>query len=51
MTRRRLSMLVVGVILLVVAASRGLAACPTSTGLLVWTVALDQYPQSIDTTF
>ena len=51
MTRRQVSVLVLGVILLVVAATRGLAVRPTPTGPLVWTVALDQYPQSIDTTF
>src|SRR5947207_12832484 len=47
MTRRRLSILVVGVLLLVVAASGGLAVRTTSTGPLVWTVALDQYSQNI----
>jgi DNA-binding beta-propeller fold protein YncE len=47
MTRRRMSILGVGVILLVVAASRGLAVRTTSTGPLVWTVALDGFPQSI----
>src|SRR3954447_4772884 len=47
MTRRQVSVLVLGVILLVVAATRGLAVRTTSTGPLVWTVALDGYPQSI----
>jgi DNA-binding beta-propeller fold protein YncE len=47
MTRRQVGVLVVGVILLVVAATRGLAVRTTSTGLLVWTVALDGFPQSV----
>jgi DNA-binding beta-propeller fold protein YncE len=47
MTRRRMSFLVVGVLLLVVAATRGLAIRPTPTGPLVWTTALDGFPQSI----
>jgi len=44
---RRTSILVVGVILLVVTATRELAVRTTSTGPLVWTVALDGFPQSI----
>src|SRR2546423_3653259 len=47
MTRRQVAVLVVGVILLVVAATRGLAVRTTPTGPLVWTVALDQFPLSI----
>ena len=47
MTRRQVSVLVLGVILLVVAATRGLAVRTTPTGPLVWTVALDQFPQNI----
>src|SRR2546423_322607 len=47
MTRRRMSFLVVGVLLLVVAATRGLAVRPTPTGPLLWTMALDGFPQSI----
>src|SRR5438093_8574585 len=47
MTRRQVAVLVVGVILLVVAATRGLAVRTTPTGPLVWTVALNGFPQSI----
>jgi DNA-binding beta-propeller fold protein YncE len=47
MTRWQVAVLAVGVILLVVAATRGLAVRTTSTGPLVWTVALDQVPQNI----
>jgi DNA-binding beta-propeller fold protein YncE len=47
MTRRRVAVLIVGVILLVVAATTGLALRTTSTSPLVWTVALDGFPQSI----
>src|SRR2546430_12852866 len=47
MTRRQVSVLVLGVILLVVAATRGLAVRTTPTGPLLWTVALDGFPQSI----
>src|SRR2546423_3584526 len=47
MTRRQVAVLVVGVILLVVAATRGLAVRTTPTGPLVWTVAMDQFPLSI----
>jgi hypothetical protein len=42
-----MSILVMGVILLVVAAIRGLAVRTTPTGPLLWTVALDGFPQSI----
>jgi DNA-binding beta-propeller fold protein YncE len=44
---RRMSILVMGVILLVVAAIGGLAVRTTPTGPLLWTVALDQSPQNI----
>jgi DNA-binding beta-propeller fold protein YncE len=47
MTRRQVGVLVVGVILLGVVASSGLAVRTTPTGPLVWTVALDGFPQSI----
>jgi DNA-binding beta-propeller fold protein YncE len=47
MTRRQVAVLVVGVILLVVAAISGLAVSTTPTGPLRWTVALDGVPQSI----
>ena len=47
MTRRQVAVLIVGVILLVVAATTGLALRTTSTSPLVWTVALDGFPQSI----
>jgi DNA-binding beta-propeller fold protein YncE len=47
MTRRQVAVLVVGVILLVVAAITGLAVRTTPTGPLVWTVALDGVPQTI----
>jgi hypothetical protein len=47
MTRRRMPVLVAGVILLVVAATRGLAVRTTPTGPFVWTVALDGVPQGI----
>ena len=47
MTRRQVGVLVAGVILLVVAATTGLALRTTLTGPLLWTVALDGFPQSI----
>src|SRR5207248_11232333 len=47
MARRQVAVLIVGVILLVVAATTGLALRTTPTGPLVWTVALDQSPQNI----
>jgi DNA-binding beta-propeller fold protein YncE len=47
MTRRQVAVLIVGLILLVVAAIWGLAVRTTPTGPLVWTVALDGFPQSI----
>jgi DNA-binding beta-propeller fold protein YncE len=47
MTRRQVAVLVVGVILLVVAAIRGLAVHTTPTGPLLRTVALDGFPESI----